>query len=50
MSLGRTYSSTVPVEGAASYKLFDLCLHIVMVIGKCIDVFRVNFFVGGEES
>ena len=25
---------------------FDHCLHIVMVIGKCTDVFRGTFFLG----
>ena len=27
---------------------FDLCLHIVMVIGKCQDVFRGIFWLGVE--
>ena len=46
MSLGTTYSPTVPVGGATSYK-FDHCLHIVMVIWKCTDVFRGIFRSGG---
>ena len=29
---------------------FDQCLRIVMVIGKCITVFRVIFFLLGEEA
>ena len=29
---------------------FDLCLHIVMVTGKCTDVFRGIFFWFGRES
>ena len=43
MSLGMTYFPAVPVGGAASYKR----LHIVMVTGKCTDVFRRIFLVGG---
>ena len=43
MSLGMTYSPTIPGGGAASYN-FDQCLHIVMVIGKCTDVFRGILF------
>ena len=46
MSLGTTYSPTVPVGGAASYKL--------MAIEKCTDVFKGFFFVwmgrGGVEG
>ena len=36
--------------GAASYKLvFDLCLHIVMVTGKCTDFLRgIVFGLGGR--
>ena len=43
MSLGTTYSSTVPVGWATN---FDQCLHIVMVIGKCTCVFRRIFWLG----
>ena len=32
--------------GATSYKL-DQCFHIVMVIGKCRDVSRGIFWLGG---
>ena len=46
MSLGMTYSPTVPGGGAASYKLRPV-LHIIMVIGKCTDVFRGIFLVLG---
>ena len=45
MSLGTTYSPTVPVGGTTNYK-FDQCLHKVMVIGKCTDVFRGIFWLG----
>ena len=47
MSLGTTYSPTVPWEGLQVTN-FDQCLHIVMVIGKCTDVFREDFLVGGR--
>ena len=46
MSLGTTYSPTVPV-GGQQVTNFDQCLHIVMVIGKCTGVFRRIFLVGG---
>ena len=36
----------VPVRGPASYKLW-LVLHIVMIIGKCTDVFRGILWLGG---
>ena len=45
MSLGMTYFPTILGGGAASYKQ---CLHIVMVNGKCTDVFRGIFRFGGE--
>ena len=35
----------VPVGGATD---FDLCLHIVMVTGKCTDVFRGIFWFRGR--
>ena len=45
MSLRTTYSLIVQGGVAASYKM---CLGIVMVIGKCTDVFRGIFFgLGG---
>ena len=47
MSLGMTYSPTVPREGLQVTN-FDQCLHTVMVIGKCTDVFRRIFLVWGE--
>ena len=47
MSLGTTYSPTVPVEGLQVTN-FDLCLHIVMVTGKCTDVFRGIFLFRGR--
>ena len=47
MFLGMTYSPTVPGGGVASYKLKPRCLHIIMVIGKCTDVFRGIFLVLG---
>ena len=45
MSLGMIYSPRVPWEGLQVAN-FDQCLHILMVIGKCRDVFRGIF--GGE--
>ena len=45
MSLGTTYSPTVPWEGLQVTNL-DQCLHIVMVIGKCTGVFRRIFGLG----
>ena len=46
MSLGMTYSPTIPGEGLQVTN-FDQCLHIVMVIGKCTDVFRgILFYLG----
>ena len=42
MSLGTTYSPHSPWEGLQVTN-FDLCLHIVMVTGKCADVFRGIF-------
>ena len=45
MSLGTTYFPTVPWEGLQVTNS-DLCLHIVMVIGKCPDVFRGMFWLG----
>ena len=44
MSLGTTYSPTVPWEGL-QVQNFDQCLHIVKVIGKCIGVFRRIFWL-----
>ena len=44
MSLGMTYSPTVSV-GGLQVTIFDQCLHIVMVIGKCTDVFRGIFWL-----
>ena len=44
MSLGMTYSPTVPGEGLQVTNC-DQCLHIIMVIGKCTDVLR-RFFLG----
>ena len=50
MSLGKTYSPTAPWDGL-QVQNFDQCLHIVMVIGKCTDVFRGIFFgLGGFEG
>ena len=50
MSLGTTYSPTVPVEGAAVAAVevtnYDQCLHIVMVIGKGTHAFRGIFWLG----
>ena len=46
MSLGMTYSPTIPGEGLQVTN-FDQCLHIIMVIGKCTDVFRGIFLVLG---
>ena len=46
MSLGTTYSPQSPWEGQ-QVTIFDKCLHIVMVIGKCTGVFRRIFLVGG---
>ena len=36
-----------PWEGLQVTK-FDLCLHIVMVTGKCTDVFSFFFGLGGR--
>ena len=41
-----TYSPTIP-EGGLQVTNFDQCLHIVMVIGKCTDVFMGIFWFGG---
>ena len=51
MFLGMTYSPTIP-RGGLQVINFDQCLHIVMVIGKCTDVFRGIFFWfgGGVEG
>ena len=47
MSLGKTYSPQSPWEGLQVTN-FGMCLHIVMVTGKCTDVFRGIFFgLGG---
>ena len=46
MSLGTTYSPESPWKGLQVTN-FDQCLYIVMVIGKCKDVFRGIFGVGG---
>ena len=35
-------------KGCKLQTYFDLCLHIVMVIGKCRDVFRGIFWFGGR--
>ena len=42
MSLRTSYSLTV-TEEELQVTNFDQCLHIVMVIGKCTDVFRGIF-------
>ena len=46
MSLGMTYSPTIP-GGGLQVTNFDQSLHIVMVIGKCTDVFRGILFCLG---
>ena len=46
MSLGTTYSPQSPWEGQQVTN-FDLCLHIVMVIGRYTGVFRRIFLVVG---
>ena len=46
MSLGMTYSPQSLGEGLQVTN-FDQCLHIIMVIGKCTDVFRGIFLVLG---
>ena len=46
MPLRTTYSPTVPGEGLQVTNFYQ-CLHAVMVIGKCTDVFRGFFLVGG---
>ena len=43
MSLGTTYSSTIPVGGAASYKLWPVFTHS-NGYWKCRDTFRGIFF------
>ena len=49
MSLGMTYSPTVPGEGLQVTNLnFDQCLHTVIVNGKCTDVYGgISWFGGG---
>ena len=47
MSLGRTHIPQSPWKGLQATN-FDLCLHIVMALGKCTDVFRGIFFGLGE--
>ena len=46
-----TYSPTIPEEGLQVTN-FDQYLHIIMVIGKCTDVFRgiLFLFEGGAEG
>ena len=44
MSLGTTYSPVVPQWEGPKVTNFDLCLHLVMVTGKCTDVFRGIFW------
>ena len=46
MSLGMTYFPQSPGEGLQVTN-FDQCLHTVMVIGRCTDVSRDIFIVGG---
>ena len=46
MSLGTTYSPHSPWEGLQVTNV-EQCLHIVMVIGKCTDVFRGIFWLRG---
>ena len=46
MSLGVTYSPQSQWEGLQVTN-FDQCLHMVMVIWKCTDVFRGIFRLGG---
>ena len=46
MSLGMTYPPQSLGEGLQVTN-FDQCLHIVMVIGKCTDVFTVILFCLG---
>ena len=46
MSLGMTYPPQSLGEGLQVTN-FDQCLHTVMVIGKCTDVFRGIFLVLG---
>ena len=45
MSLGMTYPAQSLEEGLQATN-FDQCLHTVMVIGKCTDVFRGIFLFG----
>ena len=44
MSLGTSYSPAVPVR--VQKPVLNLCLHIVMVTGKCTDVFKGIFGLG----
>ena len=46
MSLGTNSFPTVPV-GGLQVTNFNQCLHIVMVIGKCTDIFRGILWLGG---
>ena len=47
MSLGRLTPPQSPWEGLRVTN-FDQCLHIVLVIGKCTDVSRYDFFGWGK--
>ena len=49
MYLGTTYLLIVPGEGLQVTN-FHQCLYIVMVIGKCTDVFREFFFLDKEKA
>ena len=44
--LGTTYSPAVSLGGELQVTNFDQCLYIVMVIGKCTDVFRGISWLG----
>ena len=47
--MGRITPPKSPWEGLQVTN-FDQCLHIVMVIGKCTDVFRGVFWLGGRAE
>ena len=48
MSLGRLTTPQSPWEGLQVTN-FDLCLHIVMVTGRCTEIFRGTFLVWERE-
>ena len=50
MSLGMTITPPQSLGEGLQVTNFDQCLHIVMVIGKCTDVFRGILFRGPRRG